>query len=233
MSAAVPAASAAGDDFAGLWERTDRELTWVITPVGEGVYSIEETFEGGQCGLTVATDTDATVVGGVLIVDWVVTTCGDDPSMVGMVFGGRTVTVRPDGSLVHEKPDSSTYTMVRRTTEFFDVEVNRFYTDAVTWLAEEDITTGTTPTTFAPGDPVTRAQMATFLWRYDGRPEPASLDTAFVDVVAGTFYEKAVAWLVEEDITTGTKPTTFSPGDPVTRGQMATFLWRLAGEPAV
>ena len=74
MSAAVPAASAAGDDFAGLWERTDRELTWVITPVGEGVYSIEETFEGGQCGLTVATDTDATVVGGVLIVDWDVDT---------------------------------------------------------------------------------------------------------------------------------------------------------------
>ena len=108
-----------------------------------------------------------------------------------------------------------------------------FYAKAVAWLAEEDITTGTTPTTFSPDDPVTRGQMATFLWRYSGSPEPASLDSPFVDVVKGSFYEKAVAWLVEQGITTVTSPTTYSPDDPVTRGQMATFLWRLAGEPPV
>jgi rRNA maturation protein Nop10 len=95
------------------------------------------------------------------------------------------------------------------------------------------ITTGTTPTTFSPDDPVSRGQMATFLWRYSDEPEPASLDTDFTDVPGGRFYSKAVAWLVEQQITTGTTPTTFSPDDPVTRGQMATFLWRLAGEPPV
>lgn len=231
LTATAPAALAGGDDFAGLWERTDLDLTWVITPVAQDVYHIEETFEGGLCGLTVVTDTDATVVGGVLMVDWVNTTCRDDPSVVGAVFAGRTVTVQPDGSLEHQKPDLSTYTMVRATTEFFDVEINRFYTDAVTWLSCEGITTGTTPTTFRPGDPVTRAQMATFLWRYDERPEPTSLDTPFTDVAAGRFYSKAVAWLAEEMITTGTTPTTFSPDDPVSRGQMATFLWRYSGEP--
>jgi hypothetical protein len=227
----VAPVAAAGDEFAGLWKRIDLELTWVVTPVSEGVYHIAETFEGGHCGLTVVADTGATVVGGVLMVDWVNTTCRDDPSVVGTVFAGRTVTVQPDGSAVHEKPDSFTYTMVRTTTEFFDVAVDQFYSDAVTWLASEGITTGTSPTTYRPGDPVTRAQMATFLWRYDGRPEPAALDTAFTDVPAGTFYAKAVAWLAEEKITTGTTPTTYSPGDSVTRAQMATFLWRYSGSP--
>jgi predicted enzyme related to lactoylglutathione lyase len=232
ISATAPAASAAGDDFVGLWERTDLELTWVISPVSEGVYHIEETFEGGHCGLTVVEDTEATVVDGVLMVDWVNTTCRDDPSVVGAILEGRTVTVQPDGSLVHEKPDGATYTMVRTSTEFFDVAVDQFYADAVTWLSSEGITTGATPTTYRPGDPVTRAQMATFLWRYDGRPEPASLDAPFVDVSAEAFYSKAVAWLAEEMITTGVTPTMFSPDDPVSRGQMATFLWRYSDSPA-
>jgi predicted enzyme related to lactoylglutathione lyase len=118
-------------------------------------------------------------------------------------------------------------------TSFTDVPAGRFYSKAVAWLAEQGITTGTTPTTFSPDDPVSRGQMATFLWRYSGSPEPASLNTSFTDVPAGRFYSKAVAWLVEQGITTGTTPATFSPDDPVSRGQMATFLWRLAGEPAV
>ena len=98
---------------------------------------------------------------------------------------------------------------------------------------EEDITNGTSPTTFSPDEPVTRGQMAAFLWRHAGRLEPASLDTPFADVLAGEFYAKAVAWLVEQDITKGTSATTFSPDEPVTRGQMATFLWRRAGEPPI
>ena len=125
------------------------------------------------------------------------------------------------------------FSLTSLDTPFTDVPPGQFYSVAVAWLSEEEITTGTTPTTFSPDDSVTRAQMATFLWRYSGSPEPASLDTPFTDVPPGQFYSKAVAWLVEEEITTGTSPTTFSPDDPVTRGQMATFLWRLAGEPAV
>jgi predicted enzyme related to lactoylglutathione lyase len=118
-------------------------------------------------------------------------------------------------------------------TAFSDVPAGKFYSRAVAWLAEKEITTGKTATTFAPDDPVTRGEMATFLWRYSGEPEPASLDTPFTDVPAGKFYSKAVAWLVEKKITTGKTATMFAPDDPVTRGEMATFLWRLAGEPAV
>lgn len=53
----------------------------------------------------------------------------------------------------------------------------------------------------------------------------------FTDVVAGAYYEDAVAWAVENGITTGTTDTTFSPNVNCNRAQVVTFLWRAAGEP--
>lgn len=61
---------------------------------------------------------------------------------------------------------------------------------------------------------------------------PSSYEIPFDDVETGRYYTQAVAWMVEHGITTGTSPTSFSPDDPLTRGQIATFLWRLAGKPA-
>ena len=113
---------------------------------------------------------------------------------------------------------------------FGDVPPGSFYADAVDWLAEEEITTGTSPTTYSPGDPVTRGQMAVFLWRLMHEPSDRVVHS-FNDVPPGAFYADAVAWLVAAGVTTGTSPTSFSPNDPVTRGQMAAFLWRLAGRP--
>lgn len=231
MLATAPAASAAGDKFAGIWVFPSGG-TQEITPVSEGVYQVDS-FSPSFCadGLGVWIDVDAVAVGDVITFDYTTVACPGGPNPIGSVFPDRTMTLQADGTMIHRRPDGLEFTLVRTTTEFFDVEVNRFYTDAVTWLGCEGITTGTSLTTYSPGDPVTRAQMATFLWRYDGRPEPASLDTPFTDVIAGTFYAKAVAWLAEEKITTGTTPTTFSPGDSVTRAQMATFLWRYSGSP--
>ena len=54
----------------------------------------------------------------------------------------------------------------------------------------------------------------------------------FVDVVKGAYYEQAVAWAVANGVTAGTSPTTFSPNNYCTRGQVVTFLWRAAGSPA-
>ena len=52
-------------------------------------------------------------------------------------------------------------------------------------------------------------------------------NTGFTDVKKGAFYEKAVAWAVEADVTTGTIPTAFSPNAACTRAQTVTFLYRL------
>lgn len=54
---------------------------------------------------------------------------------------------------------------------------------------------------------------------------------AFVDVPANAYYADAVAWAVENGITSGTSATTFSPNAACTRAQMVTFLWRAAGSP--
>ncbi len=110
---------------------------------------------------------------------------------------------------------------------FDDVPSGVFYSEAVAWLAESGITTGTSATEFSPDSWVTRAQMATFLWRLCGRIEPSS-PSPFADVPADSFYTKAVAWLAEIGVTTGITPDTFSPDGPVTRGELATFLHRLA-----
>ncbi|MFQ5557475.1 MAG: S-layer homology domain-containing protein, partial [Acidimicrobiales bacterium] len=111
---------------------------------------------------------------------------------------------------------------------FIDVEPDRFYADAVYWLRQNDLTTGTRPGLFEPRDFITRGQMAVFLWRFMDEPA-ASEATPFTDVADESYAAAAVRWLHGAGITTGVTPDTFAPDDFVTRGQMATFLWRLCG----
>ena len=108
---------------------------------------------------------------------------------------------------------------------FGDVELGRFFEVPVRWMLEHGITTGTTPTTFAPEGPLTRAQFVTFLWRAAGRPT-AAIPHEFVDVAATSFADDAVSWAAEVGITRGTSPTEFSPDATATRGQIAAFLKR-------
>ena len=115
---------------------------------------------------------------------------------------------------------------------FTDVAEDAYYADAVVWAVNGKITSGATATTFAPNAGCTRGQMVTFLWRANGSPEPKSTTTSFTDVKSGAYYEKAVAWAVENNVTTGTSSTAFSPDASVTRAQAVTFQWRAAGAPA-
>ena len=115
---------------------------------------------------------------------------------------------------------------------FTDVADDAYYADAVVWAVSKSITSGATATTFAPNASCTRGQMVTFLWRANGSPEPKSTATSFTDVKSGAYYEKAVAWAVENNVTTGTSAATFSPDATVTRAQAVTFQWRAAGAPA-
>lgn len=115
---------------------------------------------------------------------------------------------------------------------FTDVADDAYYADSVAWAVANNVTSGVSATSFAPNASCTRGQMVTFLWRAAGSPEPKSTTTAFTDVKSGAYYEKAVAWAVENNVTTGTSATTFSPDATVTRGQSVTFLWRANTSPA-
>ncbi len=110
---------------------------------------------------------------------------------------------------------------------FTDVSADDYYYDAVKWAAEKEITGGTGNGLFSPDAACTRAQIVTFLWRTAGSPAAKSAES-FSDVAADAYYAKAVAWAVENGITTGTSATTFSPEDTCTRAQGVTFLFRAA-----
>ena len=109
---------------------------------------------------------------------------------------------------------------------FYDVPNDAYFYEAVKWAVKNGITTGVGNDLFAPEQPCTRAQIVTFLWRAAGSPEPKGTAAGMTDVVSGSYYEKAVAWAIENGITTGTTTSTFSPDATCTRGQSVTFLYR-------
>ena len=119
-----------------------------------------------------------------------------------------------------------------QTGVFVDVAEGSYYEEAIDWAVEKGITNGVSSNVFAPNDPCTRAQIVTFLWRAAGSPAPKSM-SSFTDVPADAFYAKAVAWAVENGITSGTGEGKFSPNSTCTRAQAVTFLYRASGSPAV
>ena len=115
------------------------------------------------------------------------------------------------------------------TSPFSDVSTSAYYYEAVKWAQEKGITGGIGNGLFGPNRPCTRAQIVTFLWRAAGSPEPKAM-SSFADVSTDAYYAKAVAWAVENGITTGTGDGKFSPDATCTRAQSVTFLFRAIGK---
>ena len=116
-------------------------------------------------------------------------------------------------------------------TAFTDVSPKAFYTKAVAWAVEKGITKGTSDAKFSPDDTCTRGQIVTFLYRFKESPAVEKGKSPFTDLKSGAFYEDAVSWAVENNVTKGMTDTTFAPDVTCTRGQVVTFLYRaLAGK---
>ena len=96
-----------------------------------------------------------------------------------------------------------------------------WFENAQNWAKEKGISDGTNP-----NGTINRAQMVTMLWRAMGQPAPTAAAT-FTDVSADSYYAQAVAWAIENGITTGVGGGRFDPNSTCTRGQIATFLYRL------
>ncbi len=112
---------------------------------------------------------------------------------------------------------------------FGDVEGDDYFAQSVQWMVDNNLTVGVSPTCFGPHQPVTRGQVAIFLWRYEGR-KIVSGDHPFNDVSGEV--DTAVRWMYDAGLTNGTSATTYSPNDILTRGQAAAIFHRHAGSPS-
>ena len=124
---------------------------------------------------------------------------------------------------------NATFVKEVEISPFSDVSTSAYYYEAVKWAQEKSITSGIGNGLFGPNQPCTRAQIVTFLWRAAGSPEPKTM-SSFADVSMDAYYAKAVAWAVENGITTGTGDGKFSPDATCTRAQSVTFLFRAIGK---
>lgn len=153
-----------------------------------------------------------------------VTAKGEGTATITVTCGTKsaTCTVTVSKPLVPEVPGTS----------FTDVPAGAYYEEAVGWAVEKGITKGTSDSTFTPDGVCTRAQAVTFLWRAAGSPAAKASALPFADVKAGSYYDDAVRWAVENGVTVGTSATTFSPNATCSRAQIVTFLWRAQKSPA-
>ena len=135
---------------------------------------------------------------------------------------GRFTFIMPAGRVEVK----ATFVEEVKISAFRDVSTNAYYYEAVKWAQKKGITSGIGNDLFGPYQPCTRAQIVTFLWRAAGSPEPEGAAAGMTDVAAGSYYEKAVAWAIENGITTGTADGLFAPDASCTRAQGMTFLFR-------
>ena len=122
--------------------------------------------------------------------------------------------------------DTTVYAKWTETTlPFVDVEKDNIFFDDIAFVFSKGMIVGTSDTTFAPKETLTRGMLVTILHRLEGEVAPEAAST-FSDVEAGVWYSNAIAWAAENGVVNGYDDTnTFGPNDPVTREQMAAILY--------
>lgn len=110
---------------------------------------------------------------------------------------------------------------------FSDVPADAWYAEAVQYVYENGLMTGTSDTTFSPDLTTSRSMIATILWRMAGSPV-VNYAMDFADVSADQWYAEAVRWASSEGIVGGYGNGSFGTGDPITREQFAVMLYRFA-----
>lgn len=116
-------------------------------------------------------------------------------------------------------------------TGFSDVDdADAWCADAVEYVRDNELMSGTSDTTFSPNGTMTRAMLAAVLYRMAGSPAVSGSDS-FTDTADGTWYADAILWASDEGVMSGYGGGLFGANDPVNREQIAAILWRYTGSP--
>ncbi|MBQ1503335.1 MAG: S-layer homology domain-containing protein, partial [Clostridia bacterium] len=115
---------------------------------------------------------------------------------------------------------------------FADVEDDRWSASSIAYAVNAGYMKGVGGDLFDPEGPLTRAMVATVLWRREGSPAPTA-PGGFEDVKDGEWYTDAVAWAKETGVVKGLTATTFGPDEYITREQLATMLFRFSSSAPV
>ena len=159
-----------------------------------------------------------------------VATVNDDGVIKALAPGTATITIYGDNNTTAQ------FKVIVRDTDlenpFSDVKDSDYFFNPVLWAVNHDpqITKGISSTIFSPDSTCRRCEVVTFLWRAFGA-EKMTGETIFEDVETTDYFYDAAVWAVANGITNGTDETHFSPDDPCTREQVATFLWRACSRP--
>ena len=140
-----------------------------------------------------------------------------------------------DGKFTFQMPKGDvsievSFAPIENTTpkaDFSDVPADAWYAEAVQYVYENGLMTGTSNTTFSPDLTTSRSMIATILWRMAGSPV-VNYAMDFADVPADQWYAEAVRWASSEGIVGGYGNGSFGTGDPITREQFAVMLYRFA-----
>ena len=110
---------------------------------------------------------------------------------------------------------------------FWDADPKAWYHDGMHYVLEQGLMAGYSPHHFGPENPITRATIVTILWRLSGQPASGQR-LIFSDVEGGQWYTEAIRWAVETGVASGYRPRLFGTGDPITREQLASLLYKYA-----
>ena len=118
------------------------------------------------------------------------------------------------------------------STGFSDIPANAWYGEAVEYVREQGMMSGTGGGAFSPNGTMTRGMLVTVLYKHAGSPQVTGANQ-FSDVAAGKWYYDAVRWAARKGVVSGYSANRFGPDDPVTREQTATILWNYVNKPSV
>ena len=123
----------------------------------------------------------------------------------------------------------SGYAKQNSGSDFLDVPNKVWYREGLDYAVKEGLMNGIGHRRFAPDATLTRAQLATVLYRLAGSPGTTGARNPFSDVKSGKWYTSAVIWANRQRIMQGFPDGSFRPDEPVTREQLVTVLYRYRG----